>query len=338
MPEDQVQSLLSRYRPLVDQALRRVLERPRAGELGHLLRYHLGFDPEGAASSSGGKRLRGLLCLLSAEAVGGETADASPAAAALELLHGFTLLHDDIADQDELRRGRPAVWKVWGVGQALTAGDAMFALANLALGDLHASTATLANVLLALNDATLRVCEGQHLDLAYEGRDHLTADDYLTMISLKTAALFSASAAIGAEVGGGGLAQIDALRRFGQELGMAFQIRDDILGLWGKTRTLGKPVGADLLRNKRSLPILHALSLDHPVRDRLRAALAGGMSRDEAAALSDELEAAGVRTHCEERARDYVARAEAALESVLLQEGPVEDLRALAAHLLERRA
>jgi len=339
MAGEQASSLLERYRALVEAAVRRALTARGETALGQMLGYHLGYalGPEGSPPGSGGKRIRGVMCLLASEAVGGETADASPAAAALELLHGFTLLHDDIADQDEVRRGRPTVWKVWGVGQAITAGDAMFALANLAVGELTASTATLANVLLALNEATLRVCEGQHLDLAYEGRDDVTVEDYLAMIALKTAALFAAAAAIGAEVGGGGLAQIDALRSFGHELGRAFQVRDDVLGLWGEARDLGKPVGSDLQQNKRSLPILRALYLDHPVRTQLADALAAGIGGgNEAALLAAEMEAAGVREFCEQMAQQHVVRALAALDSVPLCEGPADDLRLLARYLVER--
>ncbi len=339
MSREQAHSLLERYRTLVETAVRRALTARQETALGEMLGYHLGYAPapDGSPPGFGGKRIRGVLCLLSSEAVGGETADASPAAAALELLHGFTLLHDDIADQDEVRRGRPTVWKVWGVGQAITAGDAMYALANLAVGELTTSTATVANVLLALNEATLRVCEGQHLDLAYEGRDDVTVDDYLRMIALKTAALFAAATAIGAEVGGGSLAQVDALRRFGQELGMAFQVCDDVLGLWGEARELGKPVGSDLQQNKRSLPILQALSLDHPVRARLADALAARVkSEEEAAALAAEMEGAGVREFCEQMAQQHMARALEALDSVPLCEGPADDLRLLARYLMER--
>ena len=339
MAGEQAGSILERYRAVVEAAVRRALTARGETALHPMLGYHLDCapGPEGARPGSGGKLIRGALCLLSSEAVGGETADASPAAAALELLHGFTLLHDGIADQDEMRRGRPTVWKVWGVGQAITAGDAMFALANLAVGELTTSTATVANVLLALNEATLKVCEGQHLDLAYEGRDDVTVDDYLQMIARKTAALFAAATAIGAEVGGGGLAQIGALRRFGHELGMAFQVRDDVLGLWGKARELGKPVGSDLQRNKRSLPILRALSLDHSVSARLAAALAAGVkSEEQAAALAAEMETAGVRAFCEQMAQQHVARALAELDSVPLGEGPADDLRLLARYLIER--
>ena len=336
----QPQSVIARYRSLVDAAVRRGLDARGDTELYRMLRYHLGLDPapNGSPPGSGGKRIRGVLCLLACEAVGGETADASPAAAALELVHGFTLLHDDIADRDETRRGAVTVWKLWGVGQAIAAGDAMFALANLALGGLTTSTATIANVLLALNEATLRLCEGQASDLAYEGRAELTVDDYLTMIGAKTGALFSATTAIGAEVGGGSLCQVEALRRFGQEIGLAFQVHDDELGLWGAEPELGKAVGSDLRRNKRSLPILRALSLDHPVAERLARSLAAGVgSNVEAAELAAEMEAAGVRNYCAQMAHAHLDHALAALDSVPLRDGPASDLRLLARYLVQRR-
>jgi geranylgeranyl diphosphate synthase, type I len=339
----QLEPIVARCRTLVEAATAQALPASEQGGLYRMLRYHLGLAPapDGTPAGSGGKRLRGVLCLLACEAVGGEASRAAPAAAALELLHGFTLLHDDIADQDETRRGRPTVWRLWGVGQAITAGDSMYALANLAMGALAEGgvpAETALRALLALNRATVAVCDGQHLDLEYEGRAEVTAPEYLRMIGLKTAALFSAAAEIGAAVGGGDEASVAALQQFGRELGMAFQIQDDLLGLWGEADVTGKPVGSDLRRNKRSLPILYALSADHPVRDRLAAALAAGVASDaEAAALAEEMAAAGARSYCEEMAQQHLERALRALEASAGEEAARATLAALARDTMQRR-
>jgi geranylgeranyl diphosphate synthase, type I len=343
MAGEQIEQIVARYRGIVEEATRRALPEAEQEGLHRMLRYHLGLAPapDGSPPGSGGKRLRGVLCLLSCESVGGDAVRAAPAAAALELLHGFTLLHDDVADQDETRRGRPTVWRLWGTGQAITAGDSMYALANLAAGALAAQgvpSATVLRVLLVLNRATLAVCDGQHLDLAFEGRPGTTVPEYLHMIGLKTAALFSAATEIGAEVGGGEAGRVAALRQFGREVGMAFQIQDDSLGLWGEAHALGKPVGSDLRRNKRSLPILYALNVDHPVRARLAARLAAGVESDEeAASLAGEMAAAGVRSFCEEMAQEHLDRALEALGTVGTGEGPRETLAALARDTMGRR-
>jgi geranylgeranyl diphosphate synthase type I len=340
--EDQAGALIARYRPIVEGELRRALARPMAGELVPMMRYHLGQAPapDGTPAGSGGKRVRAALCLLACEAVGGAAAAAAPAAAALELIHGFTLLHDDIADQDELRRGRPTVWKLWGTGQAITAGDTMYALANITAADPArggAPPADAGRMLLALNEATLRVCEGQHLDIAYEGRADITVAEYLEMVRLKTGALFGASLAAGAISGGGAPAQVAALQEFGEQVGVAFQVRDDVLGIWGEEEKTGKPVGSDLRQNKRSLPVIRALALKHPVAPRLASLLAGGVTGEQAAAVAGEMEGAGVRQFCDEVAREHHERAMARLSEAGLPEARARELRLLAEYLVERR-
>lgn len=328
----------------MDAEIIRALDARPDMPLYRMLRYHLGCEPgpEGTPASLAGKRVRAALCLLACQAAGGEIESAVPAGAGIELLHSFTLLHDDIADRDEIRRGRPTVWRVWGIGQAITAGDAMYAMANLAAAGLSGSdlpAETAAAVVRELSEASLAVCEGQQLDLSYEGRADVTVDDYLGMIALKTAALFSAATGIGARIAGAPEEIIQVMRGFGRDLGVAYQIRDDLLGLWGDVAALGKPVGSDLRRNKRTLPIIHALSSAPPAhREALAARLSGGVSEEEAAALAAEIEAVGSRTFCDERAGEALAAALARLEAPGLREGPAADLRALASHLAERIA
>ena len=330
-------AILERFRGPVDGEIRRLLTGRADILLYEMVRYHLGMEEAAgeAAAAHTGKRVRAAMCCLSCEAAGGESAAAAPAAAAIELLHSFTLLHDDVADQDAVRRGRPTVWRRWGIGQAVTAGDAVFALANLAVG---ASSPLASAVLRELNEATLAVCEGQQLDLSYEGRSDVSVGDYLTMIERKTASLFAGACAMGARMAEAPERQREALRRFGRELGLGFQIRDDVLGIWGEAEELGKPVGGDLRRNKRSLPIVHGLaSAGESERERIAARLAEGVqSEEETAEIAARLEELGSRSFCEQMAGVSLERALEALGDASPKPRPAEDLRTVASYLVER--
>jgi geranylgeranyl diphosphate synthase type I len=333
--------ILERYRALVDQHIARLIDSRPPISLYEMARYHLGLDADGDRAIHSGKRVRAALCLLSCAAAGGSAEAAAPAAAALELVHGFTLLHDDVADRDQTRRGRPAVWTRWGVGQAVTAGDALFALANVALEPTAGTTVSpqiAVEVASDLNQAVLAVCEGQHLDIAHEGRDDIAVPDYLEMIDRKTAALFAAACAMGARLGSAHPCQRDALRAFGRHLGLAFQIRDDALGIWGDPADLGKPVGGDLRRNKRSLPVVYALS-EAPEAERAWFAdqlHAGIASDDRAAELASWLDRRGARAFCDRKAREHLSQALEGLSVAELREAPAADLRVLASYLVER--
>ena len=338
-----VNQILRRYRPLVEAEIRAVLASRAEIPLYDMIRYHLGYaDAAGKrVTASGGKGIRSALCLLACEAVGGMPEQAAPAGAALELAHSFTLLHDDIADHDEQRRGRPTVWKLWGVGHAITAGDAMYALANLAMSRAaqHASPEVVAGAAQELNQAVLDVCEGQQLDISYEGRDDLSRDDYLHMVSLKTGALYRAAASVGARVAGAGGEVVAAFRSFGSTIGMAYQIRDDVLGLWGDPRRTGKPVGSDLRRNKRSLPIILMMSAGRlELRRRLTELLDHEAGSEEAAAnLAAAMERDGIRDQCERIAADLLAEAVTKhLASAHLERRWQEQLEAVAHYMIER--
>ncbi len=344
-PQGTADDILTHYRTLVQEDIERLLDARPDRALYRIVRYHLGLaDAEGRRGrAGGGKAVRGTLCVLCCEAAGGRLEVALPAASAVELLHAFTLLHDDIADRDELRRGRPAAWRLWGAGRAMTAGDAVFALANLALarlGELGVPAERTAAALNELNRAALAVCEGQDLDLSYEGRDDVTVADYLDMVSLKTASLFAAAARTGALAAGAPPATVQALDDYGRRLGTAYQIRDDLLGIWGEAAELGKPVGSDLRRNKRSLPVVLALTQASPeasrrVAERLRAA---DLSDEDTASLAAELEAIGARARCEQLAQEAAHQALSRLEETALSPGPAANLRALAVDLLKRRS
>jgi geranylgeranyl diphosphate synthase type I len=225
-----------------------------------VLRYHLGwvdqqFQP---AEFDSGKRIRPLVCLLSAGAVGNDE-PAVPAAAAIELLHNFTLIHDDIQDRSETRRHRATLWKLWGEGQAINAGDAMFAISQIVLlralehgVDPH----RVSDVARGFNETALRIVEGQVLDLGFERRWEISVDDYLRMIGRKTAAIVGFSAWSGAWLAGADFETSRRFRDFGELLGVGFQVQDDLLGIWGDPAVTGKPAADDIRRRKKSLPII----------------------------------------------------------------------------------
>ena len=258
--------VLARFRTPIDVALGESLALD-ASPLYDMLRFHIGLDGEAAA---GGKALRPTLCLLVCEALGGHWPHAMPAAVSLELVHNFSLIHDDIQDEDLERHHRPTVWAKWGVAQAINAGDAMFCLATLHLETLraHFDDTMAMDAVSLLHEATREMIQGQYLDVSFEVVPEVGLDDYLRMISYKTGALLRASIELGALLAKADDATRQSCRRFGEATGRLFQIKDDILGVWGLSEVTGKPVGADIKRKKKSLPIVIALSKAAPAERR----------------------------------------------------------------------
>ncbi len=199
---------------------------------------------------SPGKKIRPLLTLLSCEAIGGQYEDALHAAVGIELFHDFTLIHDDIMDQDDLRRGRYTVHKKWGEESAILVGDALIGLAYEKM--MECKPQYLSTVIRLFNEALLKVCEGQALDKEFEDMQHVDLNDYLNMISKKTAWLFKLSCQIGAILGGGSQDRVKLMTQFGYFLGMGFQIQDDLLDYMGEENTLGKKIGSDLKMDKKT--------------------------------------------------------------------------------------
>jgi geranylgeranyl diphosphate synthase type I len=245
---------------------RRTIEAPlRAAVLGlpaasrTVVGYHFAWWDRHGRSGNGarGKALRPTLLLLSAQATGGRPAELAPVAAAVELVHNFSLVHDDIMDGDRTRHHRPTVWHVFGTDQAILAGDAMLALATRLVAESAGPPAALA--VEWVSQAVVRLCEGQYGDLGFEQRDDVTLSECLAMVAGKTSALVECSCALGALLGTD-TRRIDSLRYFGRELGVALQIVDDMLGIWGDPAVTGKPVGADLARRKKTLPVVAALT------------------------------------------------------------------------------
>lgn len=232
--------------------------------LAGMVRYHLGdaaadLTPIPAGAVDKGKRMRPAVAVLSAGAAGGDPSIAAPLAASLELLHNFTLIHDDVQDQSPTRRHRETVWHIWGVGQAINAGDALFAASHMPLYELPSLGVSpeLAIQLVRDFDAmTIAIVAGQTLDLGFEGRNDVAPSDYLQMISGKTAAIVKFAAEAGARLGGAGGEQAAHFAAFGLALGLGFQVQDDLLGIWGSTAQTGKAPADDIRRRKQSLPIL----------------------------------------------------------------------------------
>ena len=340
-----LKSAFERHLPLIEAELREVLAtpHPQLASFYGMMRYHLGWIDESFAPTrgGGGKRLRPVLCLLACQATGGDPDQALPAAAAIELVHNFSLVHDDIEDRSHLRRGRPTVWKVWGVSQAINVGDGLFALAHLAMQRLADRGVPAGRVLTALeilDQACLALTEGQHLDLSFEARLDVGVDEYLSMIRGKTAALFSAAAQLGALIAGSDHESTTRYRRFGQNLGLAFQIVDDVLGIWGDPQVTGKPAASDIQQRKKTLPIVRALEEEQKRGGRgLREIYQRETIDEEAVGVAlNILEDLGVRRYAEEMANDYYRQALVELDAVGMGNEAQGDLRELAAFLVER--
>jgi geranylgeranyl diphosphate synthase type I len=232
---------------------------------GIMARYPLGWVNEfdQPYSQATGKRIRPIFLLLCTEAAGGDWRQALPAAAAVELLHNFSLIHDDIQDDSPIRHGRPTVWKVWGNANAINAGDALFSLAYSALE--HLSTTgvppeVLVKIWRIFNHTNLELTRGQHLDMRFEKQASVTVDDYISMITGKSAALLGACAQIGALIATGDEKIAEEYASFALNMGIAFQIRDDILGIWGDPDLTGKSTATDIISRKKSLPVLYGLT------------------------------------------------------------------------------
>lgn len=253
-------NVLAQARELCEPVLRNAV-----GALPEPLRrmagYHFGWwDTSGMPSrAAAGKALRPALAIGTAVACGGHPSVAVHCAAGIELIHNFTLIHDDVMDADTSRRGRATVWSVWGIPNAILVGDVMHAMAGQALlAGLPKTTAVDASTRLAT--AVVEMCRGQYEDCAFETRGQVDVEEYTRMAMGKTGALMGCACALGALCAGADEATISRMDGFGRELGLAFQFTDDIIGIWGDPALTGKPVGNDLARRKRSLPVVAALA------------------------------------------------------------------------------
>ena len=341
-----LQNILEPYAPALEAEMRALVDEapsPHLARFYGMLAYHLGWrDAElRPANQRAGKWIRPAICLLACEAAGGDWRRAVPAAAALELTHNFTLIHDDIQDGDTERRGRPTVWTLWGVPQAINAGDGLFVLARTALHRLHRhdfDPTTIEHVYRIYDEACRRLVEGQYLDIDFEQRLDVSVDEYLAMISGKTAALLSASLEIGARLATDDLAVVTAYREFGEDLGLTFQIVDDVLGAWGDENVTGKSAGNDLRRKKKTLPVVYALEREaaadeQPFRTLYQQDTLSDAGVEMALQLLDQ---AGARRYAEDLAQQHWQRAVDTLAEIGIDNPAQGRLRALARFLVER--
>lgn len=280
--------LLSEARELMEPAHRAAVDMFPGG-IRNVVGYHVGWwDSEGRPCGRSGKAVRPALTLACAGAVG-DLRVAIPAAVAIELVHDFSLLHDDVMDGDPTRRHRPSAWAAFGVSHAILAGDVLLMAAMQLVDD--AASAQI------LSSAVLELCEGQAADIAFERRDEVTLAECLTMAEHKTGALLGAACQLGAVAAGADAAQAEHYRAFGRQLGIAFQLVDDLLGIWGDPQMTGKPVGNDLAVRKKSFPVVAALTSGTPEGDDLAELYRSGdpLNPERIARAATLIERAGAR-------------------------------------------
>ena len=334
-----VPSIFERRRIDLEAELRKVLK-PFNGQIYDMLRYHLGWvDEKGRTeNSNSGKALRPSLCLFSCTAAGGDWKQALPAAAALELVHNFSLIHDDIQDRDTERRHRKTVWSIWGESQGINAGDAMAFVSQVSLANLWQTgldPQRIRSAYALLNEATLEMIEGQALDLTFERRGEISVEEYLDMISKKTGALLRCSLEMGAAIGTSDTKAVAAFRKAGEKLGLSFQIRDDILGIWGDEKVTGKPMRSDIYRKKKSMPVV--MTINSQYGNELKAIYAKDrLAGSEVDAILQIMETSKARKNCEEWLSKACGEASDAIASVKMETPMQKDFEDVIAFLTER--
>jgi geranylgeranyl diphosphate synthase, type I len=329
--------LLERTRSAVNPQLRTTIE-SLPGSIRRVAMYHFGWEhADGTpAAGSAGKAIRPALVLAAARALGGDPRQAVRAAAAVELAHNFTLLHDDVIDEDSTRRHRPTAWTVFGTPDAIIAGDALLALAlRLLAEDRHPASAAASERLAA---CVIELCAGQQADCAFEERapQEVSLDECLAMAMAKTGALLGCACALGALYAGGDEEEAAAMDAFGREAGLAFQLIDDLIGIWGDPARTGKPAGADLASHKKSLPVVAALTSGTPAGADLAELYRGPMSPRAVRLAAEAVDRAGGRDWAQLQAADRMARAVHELARAVPDLTAAGDLLALAEFVTRR--
>ncbi|MFC3233797.1 polyprenyl synthetase family protein [Streptomyces nitrosporeus] len=331
-------ALLERTRDAVGPHLRAAVE-TLPGAIRRVALYHFGWQDADGTPTAGpsGKAIRPALVLAAARALGGDAESAMRAAVAVELVHNFTLLHDDVIDEDTTRRHRPTAWALFGVPDAVIAGDALLALAQRLLAeDPHPAAMEAAA---RLSACVIELCAGQQADCALEEREprDVTLDECLAMATAKTGALLGCACALGALYAGADGGTVRSMDGFGRESGLAFQFIDDLIGIWGDTGRTGKPVGADLAAHKKSLPVVAALTSGTPAAGELAALYGGPMNTPgEVGRAAEVIERAGGRDWAQECAADRMARAVHHLSRAVPDPATAEELLALAEFVTRR--
>ena len=295
------------------------------------------YAPIAYTMAAGGKRVRPQLAMIACGIFGGNEQEVAPAAMALEVFHNFTLLHDDVMDKAEVRRGRPTVHIQWNENTAILSGDQMMIEAYKLLAEVPESK--LHKVLRLFNEMATEICEGQQYDVDFESQEHVTIEEYLKMIRLKTSVLLATALQIGSYLAGANEAQQEALYQFGINVGLAFQIQDDILDVWGDPKTFGKAVGGDISCNKKTYVYLTAQQLaDAELAEELHQWYGSVLddNTDKIAAVKGLFEQLNVRAACEAVVEDYTQKALLILDT-LPQNAATEQLRQLANKLNTRK-
>lgn len=325
-------------RDIIEQDLKitcQSLNEHHAESIAHILSYHLGWLED--SQQIVGKRVRPLLTLLSCASVGGDWKSALPVSSSIELIHNFSLIHDDIEDGSETRRGMTTVWKRWGIPRAINIGDAVFILARLSahrMRDYGVPAEAILKVFEVLDHACLNLTVGQDLDLNFESREDVTEDEYLKMIEGKTSALLAASTSCGGIVAQADSDSIETLRAFGHHLGLAFQIRDDILGIWGEPQKTGKSIGDDLRARKKTLPIIYGLCNSSEFSQLWNS---GEVNSSSIEPMRAALDASGVLAYSEAQSEKHTNIALEAIQSLRDGNFAIEQMMDLASSLVNRQ-
>jgi len=330
--------VLSRYKDVLDLALKDAISDRRIF-LYDMLRYCMGWsDAYGAPlETKKGKGIRPSLCLFTCDALGGDIEKALPAAVSLELIHNFSLIHDEIQDSDEIRHHRPTLWNVWGIPKALVAGNVMRVLADKSMATMPSDHSKLLTVSSSIvSEACLEMIEGQYMDISFEGGDGISVDQYMKMISHKTGALLRSSVHIGAVIGSRGGRVADIFREIGIKLGFMFQIRDDILGTWGETTSTGKSVGSDIRRKKNTLPIIHARKTQ-PYQEEISELYSLEFIEDHHVdRVLDILDATKAGHYCQGLVEDYALEVSKDIQDIGFSKNSREEFQALVSFLVDR--
>ncbi|MEV6905915.1 polyprenyl synthetase family protein [Amycolatopsis sp. NPDC051071] len=328
---------MRRLRGVLDPVLREAVGR-LPEPVGIAAGYQFGWCDERGAPvvGAGGKGIRPVLALLCAEAVGGRAESAARAAAAVELVHNFSLMHDDIIDGDTTRRHRATAWAAFGIGTATLSGDALLALAVDVLA--ASSEGDVAGAVRLLGRALVDLADGQAADVAFETRRDVGCEEYLSMAAGKTAALISCACALGALFGGGEPGVVDRLAEFGRQLGLAFQMVDDVLGIWGDPAVTGKPAFSDLRSRKKTYPVVLALASGSEPALQFAALYRRPepLGESEIGDAVRYLDQAGCREHTEQEARRRLELAVASLAAAAPVQHAAKDLISLARLVIDR--
>ena len=338
-----IKEILNKYIPDVEQGVKESLS-VAPDFIGGVINYHFGWADQNfqPANFDRGKALRPVVCLMVYEALTGNRGDALPAAVSIELIHNFSLIHDDIEDGDLERRGRPTAWTIWGKPLAINVGDYLYTLAFRNLHNLDVSKFGPEKVLAVqrlITDACITLTEGQDLDLRFEQMQDVSTEMYLDMVYKKTGALLEAAIVSGATLGTSNKEIIGHYQKFAHNIGVAFQIRDDILGIWGDADKTGKSVDNDLRRKKKTLPVLYTLGKASGERKAKLVSLyaaADPLSDSEIEFVRDSLSWADAHKYAQNAADTYIKDAFTALNQIGITTQPQLDLETIARYLVER--